>query len=100
MLSYKYIASLVIILLFSAWQGIKAQFCFHYLLLIFQKISLIQLAHTSDGERWQQSRIIGGTAAQPGHAEHQAALQHKGSFICGASIITRYAVITAGHCVT
>ncbi|KAI7815152.1 Serine protease [Rhyzopertha dominica] len=45
------------------------------------------------------SRIVGGTRARIEDFPYQLSLQVRGHHICGASVLTSYAAITAAHCV-
>ncbi|XP_049937465.1 uncharacterized protein LOC126412088 [Schistocerca serialis cubense] len=48
--------------------------------------------------RSRHSRIVGGGNAGPGSWPWQAALYKEGEFQCGATLISEYWLISAGHC--
>ncbi|XP_049851882.1 brachyurin-like isoform X3 [Schistocerca gregaria] len=45
-------------------------------------------------------RIVGGSAAYQGQFPHQAAVSMDSSYLCGGSLISTSAVLTAAHCVS
>ncbi|XP_047106410.1 brachyurin-like [Schistocerca piceifrons] len=45
-------------------------------------------------------RIVGGSAAYQGQFPHQAAVSMDSSYLCGDSLISTSAVLTAAHCVS
>lgn len=44
-------------------------------------------------------RIIGGQPSRPHEFPHQVALFEQGRFVCGGSILSRWYVLTAAHCI-
>ncbi|XP_023161602.2 trypsin beta-like [Drosophila hydei] len=45
------------------------------------------------------TRIVNGVRISCQRAPYQAALRYEGQFICGGSILSRYWILTAAHCV-
>ncbi|KAI1289231.1 Clotting factor B [Halotydeus destructor] len=50
--------------------------------------------------RWARSPIAGGHSASPLDQPWMATIWHNGNFICGGSVISSSAILTAAHCVT
>jgi secreted trypsin-like serine protease len=55
--------------------------------------------HEQDGPVRIETRVIGGVASSTKSWPFVAALHRDGTFICGATIVSRSWVITAAHCV-
>ena len=54
---------------------------------------------TACGKKSFVSRIVGGEEARPNSWPWQVSLRRDGQHICGASLVNRYWVVSAAHCV-
>ncbi|XP_049839628.1 brachyurin-like [Schistocerca gregaria] len=57
------------------------------------------VAAVTSSSALSDSRIVGGKKVQPGEIPYQALMVSDYTSICGASLISKSAVLTAGHCV-
>ncbi|KAK4873169.1 hypothetical protein RN001_015198 [Aquatica leii] len=67
-----------------------------YLLVI--AFATCGFAHTI-GRSLVEDKIVGGTLASPGQFPYQISERLYGSHFCGGSIINKYTILTAAHCV-
>nr|XP_014087501.1 serine protease SP24D-like [Bactrocera oleae] len=65
----------------------------------FQLLALICLLGAAISQAGPTARVVGGDEAYDGQFPHQISLRRNGSHTCGGSILSRYFVLTAAHCV-
>ncbi|XP_018800620.1 PREDICTED: serine protease SP24D-like [Bactrocera latifrons] len=65
----------------------------------FELFALICLLGVAISLAVPTTRVVGGDEAYEGQFPHQISLRRSGSHTCGGSILSRYYVLTAAHCV-
>ncbi|KAM4650412.1 transmembrane protease serine 4-like [Discoglossus pictus] len=65
-----------------------------------QSRQVVSLTCSECGSNLRQTRIIGGSPTTIEKWPWQASMQYMGQHVCGGSIITRYWVLTAAHCIS
>lgn len=55
---------------------------------------------SSSNDEWDPLRVVGGNLTNVGDHGWQVAMLRSGSFLCAASILDSYCVLTAAHCAT